>query len=116
MIVSGSGLVIYLVLAILLMKPMAASGIALANSISYSIQAIILVVSLNRTLPERFRLGVTFLRSILSGLAGGVCAWLIFSVLPFPLPVLVLSLGGMLLGAIVAVVPILPEIRLLTKL
>jgi putative peptidoglycan lipid II flippase len=116
MIVSGSGLVIYLILATLLVKSMAASGIALANSISYSIQAVILVVLLSRTLPDRFRLGGTFLRSILSGLAGGVCAWLIFSVLPIPLPVLVLSLGGMLLGAIIAIVPILPEIRLLFNL
>jgi putative peptidoglycan lipid II flippase len=116
MLVSGLGLLIYIGLAILFMGPLASGGIALANSISYSIQALILIVILNRQLPEHFRLGGTFLRGLLAALAGGLCAWLVFSVLPIPISTLFLSVGAIGVGVLAAAIPIIPEIKQLVHL
>ena len=116
MAVSGLGFLIYLGLAIPMMGWLSFSGIAVANSISYSIQAIVLVVLLNRTVPDRFKLGGSFMRAMLSALLAGVGAWLVMSVLPIPLPALILAFGGMGAGAILAAVPIWQEIRLLIHL
>jgi len=116
MINSGLGFFIYLGLAIVLMRPLEVSGIALANSISYSIQAVFLIFILNRQLISRFRLKKTVLRSLLGAGIAGLGAWLIYAVIPVSLPILLLSLGAMLVGALVGSLPILPEIKLLLNL
>lgn len=116
MLVSGMGFVIYTGLAITLMGLLGAGGIALANSISYSVQALALILLLNRQVSESFRLWKTLLRAGISMLMAGGAAWLVFTILPIQLPVLVLSLGGILLGSVVGIIPIWPEIRLLVKL
>lgn len=116
MLVSGLGLVVYITLAIALMEPLQSSGIALANSISYSIQGLILILVLSRQLPEKFKFGNTFLRGALAAAGGGVAAWLVFSVLPIPLPGLVLAVAASAVGIGVAAVPIWREIRLLVQL
>ena len=116
MLTSGLGFLIYTGLAIGLMTQLGAGGIALANSISYSIQALVLIILLNRQIPKKFRLWPTLLRAVVSMALAGGAAWLVFMVLPIQLPVLVLSLGGMLAGAILGMLPIWPEIRLLVKL
>ncbi len=116
MIVSGMGLIIYLGLAVLLMSPMGVGGISLANSISYSIQGILLFVLLNRGISQKFQVGKTFIRSLLSAVSAGLCLWLIVSVLPFSISPLILSISGIILAGIVSAVPIWREIRLLLKL
>jgi len=116
MVTSGLGLIIYIGFAVLFMNPLGAGGISLANSISYSVQGFVLFILLSRELTEKFLVGRTFVRSILSGILGGVCLWLIITVLPFSLSPLILSTGGMILAAMVGAVPIWREIRLLMKL
>ena len=116
MVTSGLGLIIYIGFAILFMRPLGAGGISLANSISYSVQGLLLFVLLSRGLVEKFQVGSTFLRSILSGVLGGICLWLIISVLPFSISPLILSIGGMILAAVVSAVPIWREIGSLMKL
>ncbi len=116
MAVSGLGFLLYIGFAIPLMGILSFSGIALANSLSYSIQALILVLLLNRFIPDRFQLGKTFVHAALSALLAGLCAWLIVSVLPIPLSGLFLALGGIALGALAGAVPIWQEIRLLVHL
>jgi len=116
MLTSGLGFLIYTGLAIGLMRYLGAGGIALANSISYSIQALTLVILLNRKVPEGFRLWRTLLRGAISLALAGGGAWLIFHILPIPLPSLALSLGAMLVGTFLGVIPVWPEIRLLIKL
>jgi putative peptidoglycan lipid II flippase len=116
MLVSGLGLLVYIGLAIGLMRPLQASGIALANSVSYSIQALILILVLNRQVPEPFKFGNTALRAVASALVGGLAAWLVFSVLPIPLPAVILAVLAGIVGVVVAVVPIWREVRLLAKL
>ncbi len=116
MLVSGMGLLLYIGLAVLLMGPLASGGIALANAISYSIQAAVLIFLLNRQVPEKFRLGGSFLRGSLSALAAGLCVWLVCFVIPIPLSDLFLSLAGMVIAAVVGVIPVWHEVRTLVHL
>jgi len=116
MMVSGLGLVMYIILAVALVSPFGAGGIALANSLSYSIQGLLLFVLLNKKLPQKFNLGSTFIRSVLSGIGAGLGVWLMLSVLPIPLSPLFLSIAGMAVGGLVGAIPIWPEIRSLVNL
>jgi putative peptidoglycan lipid II flippase len=116
MMVSGLGLVLYIGLAIPLMGALDSGGIALANSISYSIQGLILIVLLNRSLPEKFYLYGSLLRGAGAAAAAGLCIWLIFSVLPIPLSSLFLSIAAIAAGGLIGAIPILREIRLLINL
>ena len=114
--VSALGFLVYIGIAIPLVGRMSFFGIALANSISYSIQALVLIVLLNRQLPESFRLGGTIFRGFLSALAGGLAVWLVLSVLPIPISATILAIIAMGIGLIVAAIPIWREIRLLIQL
>ena len=105
-----------LILAMILMKPLALQGIAFANSLSYSIQALGLILLLNHRLPEALKLKGTFFRSILSLILAGLVSWLIFSILPIPLSPLFRSVGAMILGVAVGAIPVWREIRLLLQL
>jgi putative peptidoglycan lipid II flippase len=116
MIVSFIGLVVYIGLAVGLMGPLAAGGIALANSLSYSIQALILVILLNRKMPEPFHFGKPFLRSVVGAVLGGVVTWLIYQGLGLSIPAVFLALVGAAAGALVAAVPIWKDLRLLVQL
>ena len=116
MLISGLGLLLYVALAMPLMSRLAAGGIALANSLSYSIQALLLIFLLNRQVPEGFQLGRSFLRGTISAVVAGLGAWLIISVLPIPLGALFLSLGGIGVGVALGAIPIWQEIRLLFNL
>ena len=116
MMISGLGLLIYIVLAVAFISPLGVGGIALANSLSYSIQGFLLFFFLNRTLPEKFNLGSTVIRSILSGIGAGLCVWMILSVFPIPLSPLYLSLAAMILSGLVGAIPIWREIRSLVNL
>jgi putative peptidoglycan lipid II flippase len=116
MLVSALGLAVYIGLAIALMGPLGAGGIALANSISYSIQALILVLTLNRRMPEHFRIGPSFLRGLIGAALGGGAAWLIFQGLNLPFSSLWLALGGAAVGAVVAAIPIWKDVKLLVNL
>ncbi len=116
MLISGLGLLIYIALAIPLMRLLSFGGIALANSISYSIQALGLILILNRKNIERFSLKGTFIRSLLSAIVVAVIVGLILYILPLSISDLLLSLIAIGSGFIVGAVPIWPEIRLLIHL
>ncbi len=116
MAVSGSGLLIYIAFGVVLIAPLQASGISLANSISYSIQAFALILLLNRQVPGKFALGGSLLRGGLAALAAGFAVWLVMFVIPLPLSPLLISLTAMMVGVAVGSLPILQEIRLLSQL
>ncbi len=116
MLVSAMGFLTYLGLAIALMGPLNAGGIALSNSISYSIQALVLVLVLNQQLKEKVRVWGTFIRGALGAGVAGLVAWLIMSVLPIPLSDLWLSLGGMAAGLGIGLIPVWQEVRSLLHL
>lgn len=113
---SAFTLVIYIALAVGLMQILGASGIALANSISYTILAIFLYVILNRSLPGEMALGPSFLRSLLAAILGGSAVWLTTNILPIQLAPVFLSIIGMSIGVIVAAFVIRKELKLLLHL
>ncbi len=116
MLVSGGGLVLYWIIARFLMPPLGSAGIALANSISYTLQALVLIMLLTAHLPEKFALRPTFIRAVLSGLAAGLVVFLIVNVLSLPFSSLVNALLAVSMGTGTACLLILPEIKLLTQL
>ena len=116
MLVSGLGFILYLGFAIPLMQGLGFWGIALANSISYSIQGIILLILINRQIPERFSLKGVIIRASLSAMVAGLSAWLVFSVLPIPISSLFLAVLAGGVGVIFGIFPILQEIRQLSHL
>lgn len=116
MFVSGIGLLLYIGLAIPLMGSLGFAGIALANSISYSIQGLILIILLNRQLPERFSFKGVILRGSLSALLAGFSAWIVLAVLPIPFSSLVLAFLAGGVGVFLGSLPILPDIRQLVHL
>jgi putative peptidoglycan lipid II flippase len=116
MFVSGLGLLLYIGFAIPLMGVLGFVGIALANSISYSIQGVILLILLNQQLPERFSFRGVILRGFLSALLAGFSAWLMLTVLPIPISGVVLAFFASGVGILLGSIPILREIRLLGHL
>lgn len=105
----------FLVLAILLGFPLGAPGIALANSLAFSLQAIVLLVILNLRAGNFLKVTSSLVRSLSGALLGAGLAALVLNA-PFGLPPLVLAVAGGVLGILGALPFILPELRLLIKL
>jgi putative peptidoglycan lipid II flippase len=116
MMVSGIGLILYISLAIPLMRVLASGGIALANSISYSIQAVILILLLNRALPEELKFWGSFLRGGLAAGMAGLSIWVFLFVLPISFSELLLAIAAIIIGGLMGTIPIWREIRLLINL
>jgi len=116
MLISGLGFIVYVGLAIPLMGTLGSGGIALANSISYSIQAFVLIFLLNRKVSEKFKLGRVFSRAFISAAISGGCAWLILAVLPIHLNEIIISSVAILFAGAAAVIPIWQDLRLVNRL
>lgn len=114
---------IYIISGFLLFRRLGAPGLSLTDSIAFTLQSIMLLIILAR--PRRFsrfftkgeflsaspNLWGTFMRCIPgSVLAGGIC----FGVMSIPnADILVKSIAGMFISAIVYCMIIIPEIKLL---
>jgi putative peptidoglycan lipid II flippase len=103
----------YLVVAISLGKWLGVPGIALANTIAFTTEALLLLVILDRRFPGVLRVGKPLLRVILATLAG---AALSLAILRLPLPALPLALASMAAGGLLILPFIWPELKLLIKL
>lgn len=105
----------FLILAILLGFPLGAPGIALANSLAFTAQAVVLLFILHRRIGDILAIGPTLVRA---GLAAGLGAGLAYAVIHLPLDLhpLLLALGGSALGAGVILPLIWTEIRILLRL
>ncbi len=103
----------YLVVAISLGKWLGVPGIALASSVAFTTEALLLLLILNRRFPGVLHVGKTLLRVTLASLAG---AALTLAVLQLPLPSLPLALVSMTAGGLLILPFIWPEIKLLVKL
>jgi putative peptidoglycan lipid II flippase len=107
--------VLYIVLAISLSRRFGAVGIALANTLAFSSEALLLLLVLNRRFPGVLRVGRTLPRVALASLGGALVTYLLLG-LPIPIPAPLLALGALAAGALVVLPFILPEIKLLIKL
>jgi peptidoglycan biosynthesis protein MviN/MurJ (putative lipid II flippase) len=86
--------VVFVILGIVLSPALEAFGIASANTIAYSLQAILLLVLLNKAVTSPFRLGGSLLKSLLAAGVGGAAAYAVISWAP--------RLAGTLIGAVAA--------------
>jgi putative peptidoglycan lipid II flippase len=104
---------LYLPLAIFLSQTVGHTGLALADTLAFTSQALLLLILLNRRHAGILRIQGTLLRALLSALAGGMLA---YAALQLPLP-MAPALGlGLAAGGLAALLFILPEIKMLIKL
>ena len=115
LITAGMNTVLFVVLAILLARglKLGAPGIALANSLAYTSQAVVLLILLNRKHPGTLKPGGTLWRVGTGSLAGFL---LCYALLGLPLPALPLAALALGAGGLLILPFILPEIKLLINL
>jgi len=71
-----------------------AVGIASANTIAYTLQAILLMLLLSKIMPSPFKLGGSLLKSLLAAAIGGGAAYAVINWVP--------GLASTLIGSFVA--------------
>jgi putative peptidoglycan lipid II flippase len=116
LLASALNAVVFVGLAFLLRQWFGAVGIALAISLAYTGEAVLLFYLLNRRLPERLALSGTLVRGLLAAAAGGALVWIIMNRVSLPLPSYGSSVIGLMAGAMVALPLVWREVRLLFKL
>jgi putative peptidoglycan lipid II flippase len=106
--------VAYILLALWLSRTVGHTGLALADTFSFTGQALLLLFLLNRVYPGVLQVSSTLARALLGALVGGGLAYLLLRFLPLPL--LPLSLGALAAGGLAALPFIWTEIKLLVRL
>jgi putative peptidoglycan lipid II flippase len=104
---------LYIIWAVGLSRLLGALGIALANSIAFTTEALLLLFILNRRFPGVLQFGGTLLRVTLASTGGAALAYFLMGL---PLPAVPLALGAMGVGGLVVLPFIWPEIKLLIRL
>jgi putative peptidoglycan lipid II flippase len=110
---AAANAVIYIIVAIRLASWLGAPGIALANSIAFTTEALLLLLLLRRRYPQVLAVGRTLLRAITGALLAGALA---LFVLQIPVHPLFVSLASMAAGGLLALPFIWPEVKTLFKL
>lgn len=104
---------LYIPLALLLSRLVQSTGIALADTLAFTSQALLLLWLLERRRPGVLGMRSTLWRALLAAAAGGALASL---VLLLPLPVLPLSLAALGLGALLSLPLVWPEVKILVRI
>jgi len=100
-------------LALILTRPLGAPGIGLANTLAFSGEALLLLFLLNRKIPGLLRVGGTLVRASLA-LIGS--ALVVYGLSLFSASSLLWAGGSLVVGGLVVLPLIWPEIKLLIKL
>jgi putative peptidoglycan lipid II flippase len=106
--------VVFVSLSLLLFRSLGSAGIALSNSLAFTLEAVLLLAVLSRTFPGILRQGRTFLRLVLGAGAAGAAALGAGALLPAA--GLIGALASMGIGGLVLIPFILPELRELRAL
>lgn len=115
LVTGGLNTALFILLANLLARSLnlGAPGIALANALAYTSQAVLLLFLLNREHPGILNLGGTLWRVGIGSLASYLLIYALFGLALPALPLAVLALGA---GGLLVLPFILPEIKLLINL
>jgi putative peptidoglycan lipid II flippase len=113
LIAAGLTLAAFILLAVLLYRPLQAAGIGLANSLAFSLEALFLLWLLNRNLPGLLRVSRTLGRASLAALFAGGLALIVFNLLSASL---VAAIAALLVGGLAALPLIWPEVKILIRL
>jgi putative peptidoglycan lipid II flippase len=103
----------YIPLAILLSRWVGHTGLALADTVAFTSQALLLLILLSRRHPGILRMSGTLLRALGAALLGGGVAFL---ALMLPLPVIAAAGLAVAAGGLAALPLIWPELRMLFRL
>jgi len=104
----------FVAFAILFAEPLGAAGIALAGTLSFSLEALLLLWLLARHYPGLMTIWTTMGRVVVASAAAGLG---LYALLQWaPLPAVYLSLAGMLIGAALVLPFIWPEIKIFSRL
>jgi putative peptidoglycan lipid II flippase len=115
MAAAAFGAVLFTVLGVVLFGPLQANGIALSNSLAFTAQALLMLILLARRFPKLLRFGRTLLRAALAAALGGGAAYGVLLALAGSPPLLA-GPAAALLGGLVIVPLVWPELRELGRL
>lgn len=113
---AGINFLVFVVLGWILSRSFGAPGIALADSLAFTSQAVLLLVLLNRRLATRITPAIALPRALLAAaVGGGIVILAAFLPVSASQPLLV-GVAALALGALAALIPIWKEIRILVHL
>ena len=112
--VTAIGLTAFTAAAVLLFRSLGAAGIALANSIAFTLEAAILIVLLRRRFPSVGGLRAPLTRAAVGAALACTVALLTWRLIPSGGPEA--AIGGLLVGGAAALPFVLPELRELAVL
>jgi putative peptidoglycan lipid II flippase len=108
-------MVTFSVLALLISQLVGVAGIALANALAFTGEAVLLLYLLNRKFPGLLQFGSTLTRVVLACVVAALLVYLILS-LPLPIPALIVAIVALAFGGLVVLPFIWPEVKLLVRL
>ncbi len=111
LITAGINIALYLLLGIVLYRPLGVAGIALTDSLVFSIEAVLLFLILKRQTDIRYQLTAVILRAISATLCGGVITWGGMTLLGNHFPAWIASPVSMFLAFFIALLWMLPELK-----
>ena len=113
LLASGLNTLIFILVGSFLSHPLGAPGIALANTISFTCEALLLWILLTRQRQKSWQIKPTFLRALIATGLSGLAAWALL-LLPYSQLILAVCAGS--LGVLIILPWVLPEIKLLLRL
>ena len=116
LITAGINLVLYALTGWLLYRPLGAAGIALTDSLVFTLEAVLLLVLLNRKVAPPVKFESTWVRAILAALTAGLVTWGLLALLEPRVHPLISGTVPMILGFAAALPWIRRELALLLKL
>jgi len=116
LLTAGGNVLLYVLMGSLLYKPLGAAGIALTDSIVFTLEAIVLLVLLAVVSRIRIDPGSTWLRALLAAVVAGLVSWGGVRLLTPVAPLLVTATLPMLAGFALALPLVWQECKLLLKL
>jgi len=116
MITAMINLVVFITLGILLSRWLGAPGISLADSLAFTSQAVLLLILLSRKLAQGLSPGGSLARGLAAVLLGGAGAALVSWLPQVGSRPLLAGLFALAVGGLLAVFPIVKDIRLLLRL
>lgn len=116
LITAGINLALYALIGSLLYKPLGAAGIALTDSLVFTLEAVLLLVLLNRKMMPAIKLDSTWVRALLAAVTAGLVTWGSLAFLSTRVHPLIAGTVPMILGVTASLPWIRRELRLLLKL
>ncbi len=104
----------FVILSMILSPIIGLAGIPLSAALTFTTQALVLLIILNGRFPGLLKVGNTAMRSLLSALAAGITAWAVIQFLP--LSTLPTVFAALVIGGLVAMPFIWSEVKLLFNL